>query len=147
VAVRAPIYDALMDGPPGAVELFHGYTYSAHPLACAAALAALDIYAADELFARAAALAPCLEDAIHSLKGAAHVIDIRNIGLVGAVELAPRPEAPGARGYDVFLDCFENGLLVRQTGDIIALAPSLVVEKAEIDRMVETLGAALARAG
>jgi beta-alanine--pyruvate transaminase len=145
VAVRAGIYDALMDGPPGAIELFHGYTYSAHPLACAAGLAALDIYTRELLFDRAAGLAPYFEDAMHGLKDARHVIDIRNIGLVGAIELEPRPDAPGARAFDIFLDCFEAGVLVRQTGDIIALAPPLIVEKAEIDRMVETLGAALAR--
>jgi beta-alanine--pyruvate transaminase len=146
VAVQGGIYDAVTDAAPeGAVELFHGYTYSAHPLACAAGLAALDIYAGDGLFDRAGALAPYFEDAIHGLKGLPHVVDIRDIGLVGAVELAPRDGAPGARGYDVFRDCFEAGVLVRQTGDIIALAPPLIVERDEIDRMTETLAAALRR--
>jgi len=147
VAVQRGIYEALMDdAPAGAIELFHGYTYSAHPLACAVALATLDLYAGDGLFERAAALAPDFEDAIHALEGAPHVVDIRNIGLVGAVELSPREgSAPGARAYDVFLDCFEAGVLVRQTGNVIALAPPLIVEKEEIDRMVETLAAALRR--
>jgi beta-alanine--pyruvate transaminase len=146
VAVQGAIYDAVTDAAPeGAVELFHGYTYSAHPLACAAGLAALDIYTGDGLFDRAGALAPYFEDAIHGLQRLPHIVDIRNIGLVGAVELASRDGAPGARGYDVFRDCFEAGVLVRQTGDIIALAPPLIVEKEEIDRMTETLAAALRR--
>ena len=140
VAVRTGIYDALMQGPENAIELFHGYTYSAHPLACAAALATLDIYRRDGLFARAAGLAPYWEDAVHALKGAPHVVDLRNIGLVGAVELEPRAGAPGTRAYDVFLECFRNGLLVRQTGDILAFSPPLIVEKKHIDEMFGTLG-------
>ena len=147
IAVRTGIYDALMQGPEGAIELFHGYTYSAHPLACAAALATLDIYRRDGLFARAAGLARYWEDAVHALKGAANVIDLRNIGLVGAVELEPRAGAPGARAYEVFLECFRNGLLVRQTGDILALAPPLTIDRPEIDRMFETLAKALKAVG
>jgi len=145
VGVGAHIYDALMTGPPGMVELFHGYTYSAHPLACAAGIATLDLYASEGLFARAAALAPVWEDALHALKGRPHVIDLRNIGLVGAVELAPRDGAPGARAYDLFLRCFADGLLVRQTGDIIALAPPLTIEKSDIERMFDILAGALDR--
>ena len=133
VAVETGIYDAFMDGPPGLIELFHGYTYSGHPLACAAALATLEIYADEDLFARAADLAPYWEDAVHSLKGRRHVIDLRNIGLVGAVELEPRQDAPGARAYDAFVACFESGLLVRQTGDTLALSPPLIIKKAQID--------------
>jgi len=143
VGVGAQIYDAMMDGPPDMVELFHGYTYSGHPLACAAGLATLDLYVREGLFQRAAELAPFWEDALHALKGRPHVIDLRNIGLVGAVELAPRDGAPGARGHDLFLRCFEDGLMVRQTGDIIALAPPLIIDKTQIDWAVERIDATL----
>ncbi|MGZ5097802.1 MAG: aminotransferase class III-fold pyridoxal phosphate-dependent enzyme [Usitatibacter sp.] len=139
VIVSSGIYEAFMSGPPGAIELFHGYTYSAHPLACAAGLATLQLYKDEDLFARAARMAPAFENAIHSLKGAPHVVDIRNIGLVGAVELAPRAGAPGARGFETYLRCFEKGVLVRNTGDIIALAPALIVEEAQIQQIVATL--------
>lgn len=140
VAVRKGIYDAFMDGPPGMVELFHGYTYSGHPLACAAGLATLEIYAEEDLFARADDLAPYWEDAVHSLNGLPHVIDLRNLGLVGAIELEPRDGSPGARAYDCFLRCFEAGLLIRQTGDILALSPPLIISKAQIDQIFTTLG-------
>jgi beta-alanine--pyruvate transaminase len=133
-----------MSGPPGAIELFHGYTYSAHVLACAAGLATVQLYEDEGLFERAARMAPKLEAAIHSLRGERNVIDIRNQGLVAAVEVAARPGAVGARGFDVFLRCFEDGVLVRQTGDILAVAPALIVEDSEIDRMVSSLRKALA---
>ncbi len=139
VIVSSDIYRSFMAGPPGAIELFHGYTYSAHPLACAAGIAALQLYRDEDLFARAARMAVKLEAALHGLKGTRHVIDIRNHGLVGAVELAPRPGAPGTRGFDTYLRCFERGVLVRQTADIIALAPAFIVEDAQIDRMAATL--------
>src|SRR4029079_9400030 len=139
VIVSRDIYQAFMSGPPGAIELFHGYTYSAHPLACAAGVATLKLYQDEDLFARAARMAPVLEDALHSLKGARHVIDIRNHGLVGAVEVAPRPGAGGARAFEPYLKCYEKGVLVRQTADIIAIAPALVVEDAQIDQIVSTL--------
>ena len=139
VIVSNEIHHAFMSGPAGAIELFHGYTYSAHPLACAAGIATLQLYKDEGLFARAARMAPKLESALHSLKGARHVVDIRNIGLVGAVELAPRAGAPGARGFEAYLRCFEKGVLVRQTGDIIALAPALIVEEKHLDRIVSTL--------
>ena len=142
VAVRKEIYDAFMDSPPG-VELFHGYTYSAHPLACAAALATLDIYTEEGLFARAAQLAPKWEDAIHSLKGRSNVIDIRNIGLMGAVELESRSGAAGARAMDVFLKCYETGLMVRQTGETIAMSPPLIISEGQIDEIIDILGAAI----
>ena len=145
VGVRAGIYDTLMTGPDNAVELFHGYTYSAHPLACAAGIATLDLYRDEGLFERAAALAPYWEQALHSLKGSPFVIDIRNIGLVGAVELAPRDDAPGTRAYDVFLGCYNDGVLLRQTGDILALAPPLIVTESQIDQIVETLRRVLTR--
>jgi beta-alanine--pyruvate transaminase len=138
VLVSTDIYKTFMGGPAG-IELFHGYTYSAHPLACAAGVATLDLYAAEGLFERAARMAPKLEDALHSLKGSRHVIDIRNHGLVGAVELAPRAGAPGARAFETYLKCYEKGVLVRQTGDIIAIAPALIVEDAQIDQIVSTM--------
>ena len=147
VIVSRDIYQAFMSGPPGAIELFHGYTYSAHPLACAAGVATLKLYQDEDLFARAARMAPVLEDALHGLKGARHVIDIRNHGLVGAVEVAPRAGAPGARGFELFLRCFEKGVLVRQTGDIIAIAPALIVEEGEIARIVSTMREVLSALG
>jgi beta-alanine--pyruvate transaminase len=139
VLVAAEIYEAFMAGPPGAIELFHGYTYSAHPLACAAGLAALKLYREEDLFNRAAAMAPRLEAALHALKGVRHVTDIRNQGLVGAVELASRPGAVGARAFEAFLKAFEKGVLVRQTGDIIAIAPPLIIDEAQIGQIVATL--------
>jgi beta-alanine--pyruvate transaminase len=143
VALRKGIYDAFMQGPPGAVELFHGYTYSGHPLACAAALATLEIYAEEGLFARAGELAPHWEDGLHALKGLPHVIDLRNLGLIGAVELESIEGKPGARAFDCFQRCFEKGLLVRQTGDIIALSPPLIIERGQIDELFGLLGDAI----
>ncbi len=139
VIASSDVYQAFMSGPAGAIELFHGYTYSAHPLACAAGIATLQLYKDEDLFARAARMAPFLEKALHSLKGTRHVIDIRNQGLVGAVELAPRAGAPGARAFEAFLRCYEKGVLVRQTGDIVAIAPALIVEESHIDQIVQTL--------
>lgn len=144
VFVRKHVYDTVVDGPEGAIELFHGYTYSGHPLACAAANATMDVYQNEDLFKRADSLAPYWENALHSLADAPHVIDIRNLGLVGAVELEPSPDGPGKRSYDIFLRCYEKGVLVRYTGDIIALTPPLIIETSEIDRIVEVLGEALA---
>ncbi len=141
VFVRKHVYETFMDGAAeGAIELFHGYTYSGHPLACAAGLATMDVYKEEGLFERAASLALYWEDAAHSLKGAPHVIDIRNIGLVAGIELEPRPGAPGARGYEMFTKCYAAGLLVRVTGDIVAASPPLIIEKREIDQLFETLG-------
>jgi beta-alanine--pyruvate transaminase len=147
VVVRGGIYDAVMQGPEHLIELFHGYTYSGHPLAAAAGLATLDVYAKDGLFERAASLAGEWEEAVHSLKGLPNVVDIRNLGLVAAIELAPRADGPGKRGYDVFLDCFRNGLHVRVTGDILAMSPPLIIERQEIDMAVDRIGAALKRVG
>jgi beta-alanine--pyruvate transaminase len=143
VFAQRKIYDAFMQGPENAIELFHGYTYSAHPIACAAGLATLDIYQREGLLRRAATLAPRLENAIHSLKGLPNVIDIRNYGLIGAVEFEPRAGKPTARAYDVFLKCFERGVLVRAAGDVIAVSPPLIVEEKQIDRIVEVLGQAI----
>jgi adenosylmethionine-8-amino-7-oxononanoate aminotransferase len=145
VIASSAIHDAFMAGPPGAIELFHGYTYSAHVLACAAGVATLQLYKDEGLFERARTMAPVLEDALHSLKGARHVIDIRNGGLAGAVELEPRAGAPGARTFDTYLGCWEKGLLVRQAGEIICFAPALIVEESHIAEMVGTLRDVLAR--
>ncbi|HEX6693007.1 MAG TPA: aspartate aminotransferase family protein [Burkholderiales bacterium] len=136
------IYDAFMQGPEG-IELFHGYTYSGHPLACAAGLGTLDTYADEGILTRGATLEKLFENSIHSLKGAAHVIDVRNIGLMGAVELEPRPGKPGARAYEAFLKCFEAGVLVRWTGDVLAFSPPLIAEPAQIERIFQTVGDAL----
>ncbi|NLR97678.1 aspartate aminotransferase family protein [Rhizobium sp. P38BS-XIX] len=140
------VYDGLMTGPESQIELFHGYTYSGHPVACAAGLATMEIYEEEGLLTRAAELADDWQNALHSLKGLPHVADIRNLGLVGAVELTPRDGAPGARAYDVFVDCFQKGLLVRVTGDIIALSPPLIIEREQIETIVSMLGDALKRA-
>jgi beta-alanine--pyruvate transaminase len=147
VVVRGSIYDAVMQGPDHLIELFHGYTYSGHPLAAAAGLATLDVYAKDGLFERAASLAGEWQEAVHSLKGLPNVVDIRNLGLVAGIELAPRADGPGKRGYEVFLDCFRNGLHVRVTGDILAMSPPLIIERQEIDMAVDRLSAALKRVG
>ena len=138
VFARKGIYETFMQGPEKSIELFHGYTYSAHPLACAAALATLDVYRDEGLLTRAAGLAGHWEQAMHSLRDCPNVIDIRNIGLIGAIELAPRDGAPGARAFDAFTRAFhEEGILIRVTGDIIALSPPLIIEPAQIDQLVE----------
>lgn len=139
------VHDALMTGPESQIELFHGYTYSGHPVASAAGIATIEIYEEEGLLTRAASLAATWQDALHSMKGLPHVIDIRNLGLVGAIELASRPGAPGARAYEAFVDCFNKGLLIRVTGDIIALSPPLIIEKDEITRLVSILADALKR--
>ncbi|MFC5069690.1 aspartate aminotransferase family protein [Flaviflagellibacter deserti] len=139
------VHDALMVGPESAMELFHGYTYSGHPVACAAGMATLDIYEREGLLTRGAKLAPHLEEAVHSLKGKPNVIDIRNIGMMAAIELAPRADGVGKRGYDLMVDCFKNGLLIRVSGDIIAMSPPLIAETPHIDEIIEKLGAALDR--
>jgi beta-alanine--pyruvate transaminase len=143
VCVRHAIYDAVVNNAAAGIELFHGYTYSGHPLAAAAGLATLDVYRTEGLFERAASLESFWEDAVHSLRGSPNVIDLRNIGIVGAVELEPRPGAPGARGFETFVKCFEAGLLVRSTADTIALSPPLIVERDQITHMFEVLRAVL----
>lgn len=145
VLVSEELQDALMQGPVEQIEFFHGYTYSGHPVAAAAALATLDIYATENLLTRASELEDYWQQALHSLSGLPNVIDIRNTGLVGAVHLTSRAGAPGARGYEVFENCFWDGLMVRCTGDIIALSPPLIVEHGHIDRIVETLGRIIQR--
>jgi beta-alanine--pyruvate transaminase len=138
VLVSKAIYETFMQGPEG-IELFHGYTYSAHPTACAAGLATLALYERDGLLTRAKALAQHWEDAAHALRALPHVIDVRNYGLMLGLELAPLPGKPGARAFEVFTKCFERGVLVRQTGDIIALSPPLIIETAQIDQIFGTL--------
>jgi beta-alanine--pyruvate transaminase len=142
--VRRGIYDAVVGkaGAPG-VELFHGYTYSGHPLACAAALASLDLYASEGIFEHAAELSPYWEEAVHSLKGLPHVIDIRNLGVVAGIELEPRQGTPGTRGYDLFVDCFRRNALIRVTGDTIALSPPLIAERAHVDELIGILAEGL----
>ena len=139
VFAKQSIHDAFMTGPEHLIEFLHGYTDSAQPLACAAALGTLDTYAEEDLLTRGATMAPVFENALHSLKGLPHVIDIRNIGLVGGIELEPIPGSPGKRAFDVFLECWERGVLIRTTGDTIALSPPLIVESAHIDQMVSTI--------
>ena len=140
VFAKQHIHDAFMTGPEHLIEFMHGYTYSAHPLACAAALATLDTYAEDGLLTRAAEMAPVFENALHSLKSSPHVIDVRNIGLVGGIELEPIAGQPGKRAFDVFLACWERGVMIRTTGDTVALSPPLIIENAHIDQLVSTIG-------
>ena len=139
------IHDALMQGPTAAIELFHGYTYSGHPVAAAAAIATLDIYAEEGLLTRAAVLSDEWAAVMHGLRDAKHVTDIRTIGLIAGIELESRPGAPGARAYEVFVDCFQRGLLIRVTGDIIALSPPLIIERAQIHTAAAILADALTR--
>ncbi len=148
VVVRRGIYDTVTNSaPPGMVELFHGYTYSGHPLATAAALASLDTFEEEGLFQRAQELAPYFEQAVQSLRELPHVIDVRNMGMVAGIELEPRPGAPTARAHEIFLKCYEKGLLIRTTGDIIALSPPLIISKTQIDELIDKLGTVLRAAG
>ncbi|MCX7043119.1 MAG: aspartate aminotransferase family protein [Gammaproteobacteria bacterium] len=144
VFVSNQVHDAFMQGPEGMIDLFHGYTYSGHPLACAAALATLDIYAEENLFEKAIEIGQYWEDAIHSLKGLPNVVDIRNFGLIGAIELGVRDGKPGARGYDVFTKCFhEKDLLIRTTGDVIALSPPLILDRNHVDQIFSRISEAI----
>jgi len=146
VVAGGHVYDAFMKGPENTIEFFHGYTYSAHPLACAAAIATLDTYADDGLLTRAATLEKTFADAVHSLAGEPNVIDVRNIGLVAGIELAPLPGEPTQRAFGVFLDCWQQGLLIRTTGDTVALSPPLIIDEAQIAQAVDTVRTALRRA-
>lgn len=143
VVVTNNIYQSFMDHADAPIEFFHGYTYSGHPIAAAAGLATLDVYREDGLFERAADLAPYFEDAVHALKGRRHIRDIRNLGLVGALELEPRPGAPGARGFETMVKAYQKGVMVRVTGDILAFSPPLIIERGQIDQMFETVAACL----
>lgn len=146
VFAQQKIHDAFMTGPEHLIEFFHGYTYSAHPLACAAGIATLDTYADDDLLTRAARMEGEFAKALHSLREEPNVIDVRNIGLVGGVELKPLDGQPAKRAFNVFLDCWDKGLLIRTTGDTIALSPPLIIESSHIERIVDTLRGALRRA-
>ncbi|WP_027168661.1 aspartate aminotransferase family protein [Mesorhizobium sp. WSM3224] len=137
VFVKKEIHDAFMTGPEHMIEFFHGYTYSGNPIACAAALGTLDTYKEEGLLTRGEELAPYWEDALHSLKGEPHVIDIRNIGLIGAIELAPIAGSPTKRAFSAFVKAFERGALIRTTGDIIALSPPLIITKGQINELID----------
>jgi beta-alanine--pyruvate transaminase len=144
VVASTAVHEAFMQGPAG-IEFFHGYTYSSHVLACAASIATLDTYRDEALFERSAELSPYFEEAAHSLADHPNVIDIRNLGMVAGVELAPRPGAPGARAYEVFVACYEAGLLLRATGDILAISPPLIISRPQIDELFGILGDAIKR--
>lgn len=137
VFVKKEIHDAFMTGPEHMIEFFHGYTYSGNPIACAAALGTLDTYKEEGLLTRGEELAPYWEDALHSLKGEPNVIDIRNIGLIGAIELAPIAGQPTKRAFSAFVKAFERGALIRTTGDIIALSPPLIITKGQISELID----------
>jgi beta-alanine--pyruvate transaminase len=143
VFVQDGIYDAFMDGPGHAIELFHGYTYSAHPLAVAACIATQGVYREEGLFERSAEMAPKFEDALHSLKDEPYVIDVRNYGLMGAVELQGIDGKPGERGLDAMVRAFENGAMVRVTGDTLAFSPPLIIEEPHIEALVENIRSVL----
>jgi len=145
VLARNSIHDVFMNGPEHLIEFFHGYTYSAHPLACAAAIGTLETYEAEGLLTRATELEAGFAEAVHGLRGEPNVIDVRNFGLVAGIELAPRAGEPGKRAFEAFLDCYQQGVLVRTTGDTIALSPSLIVEPGHIDEMVGAIRNALRR--
>jgi beta-alanine--pyruvate transaminase len=143
VLAKDKIYDAFMTGPEDAIEFFHGYTYSGHPLAAAAACATLDVYSDEGLYDRARSLEGYFEDALHSLKGEPNVIDVRNIGLIGAVELQGIEGQPTARAMQIFRECYDKGVIIRTTGDTLAFSPPLIIEKEQIDTVVETVKMAL----
>ncbi|WP_296923105.1 aspartate aminotransferase family protein [Polaromonas sp.] len=143
VLMRDAVHDAFMQGSVSAVELSHGYTYSGHPLACAAAMATLDAYFEDGLIAQAAALSPYFEDTVHSLRGLPGVIDIRNVGLLGGIELQPWADGPGTHAQAVAQQCLDRGVLVRAVGDTIALSPPFTMERKHIDQIVDSLRAAI----
>ena len=143
VLTRGDIYETFMTGPDSAIEFFHGYTYSGHPLAAAAGCATLDVYAEDDLFNRARSLEDMFADALHSLKDEPYVIDVRNFGLIGAVELTPIEGQPTARAMGIFRDCFDKGLIIRTTGDTVAFSPPLIVKETQIEETIETIRASL----
>ncbi len=140
VVCKNEIYDTVVNNAPAtAIEFFHGYTYTGHPLACAAACATLDLYQDEKMFERAAQLAPHFENAIHQLDGHKHVKDVRNLGLVGGIELHSRDEQIGARAYETFVKCYQEGVLIRVTGDIIAISPPLIINEAQISEIFDTI--------
>ena len=138
VLMKETLYQAFMTGPENAIEMPHGYTYSSHPVACAAGLGTMEVYEEEGLLTRVGELAKYWEDAAHAMRDCPHVVDIRNIGLIAAIELAPRPGAPGARGFETHIKAFEKGAYIRSTGDVLAFAPPLIIQKAEIDQLFGT---------
>lgn len=145
VLTASSIYETITNAAmPGAIEFAHGYTYSGHPLACAAGLATLEVYEGEGLFERVASLTPYWQQALHELDGARHVIDVRDLGLIGAIELEPRPGQPGARAFELYRRCYEQGLLVRATGDIIALSPPFIIEEDQIAEIMSIISRTLA---
>jgi beta-alanine--pyruvate transaminase len=145
VAASREIYDTMLEATAAGIEFFHGYTYSGHPLAAAAGLATLDVYQEEGLFQRARDMSELWEDAVHSLRGSPHVIDVRNLGLVAGIELQPREGQAGRRGMEVFQTCFDEGVLVRVTGDIIALSPPLIITPDQINEVVDKIADVLRR--
>ncbi len=143
VAVRDEIYRTVADGSPGGIELFHGYTYSGHPLAAAAAIATMELHRSEDLPGRARAVEAEWQEAAHAMRGLPHVTDVRDFGLIAGIEMEPRPGAAGQRALDVFRRCFDDGVLVRVTGDIVALSPPLIVERPHLDRIFGTLSDAI----
>ena len=139
VIVKDGIYETFMKAPGGGVEFLHGYTYSGHPLACAAGIAALQTYEEEDLFNRSATLASDFENGVHSLKGLPNVVDCRNLGLIGAVELSSRPGKYGERGYEVFEKCWERGVFVRPVGDSLAFCPPLIIDQANLQKLFSTV--------
>jgi beta-alanine--pyruvate transaminase len=146
VLARQAIHDVFMTGPEHLIEFPHGYTYSSHPLACAAGLATLETYADESLLTRAGQLSGYFAEQLHSLRGLPNVIDVRNYGLVGGVELSPIAGEPTKRAFSIFLDCYDKGVMLRTTGDIVAVSPPLIIEREQIDRIVDTLRGAIQRA-
>jgi beta-alanine--pyruvate transaminase len=143
VAASEDVYRTIVEGAPAGIELFHGYTYSGHPLASAAAIASVDLHKSDDLAGRAAAMEGYFEDGAHSMKGLPNVIDVRNMGLVAGIELQSRAGKPTERAMKIFHRCFDEGVLIRTTGDIIALSPPLIVERSHVDRMFGTIAEAI----
>ncbi len=143
VLAKSEIYDTFMTGPDGAIEFFHGYTYSGHPLAAAAGCAAMDVYTQEGLFDRAKSMEDTFAEALHSLKGEPNVIDVRNFGLIGAVELEPMEAQPTARAMSIFRKCYDEGVIIRTTGDTLAFSPPLIIDEAQIETVVETVRGAI----
>ena len=137
------IYESMMEDADAPIELFHGYTYSGHPVACAAALATLDIYKEEGLFDNAAHIAPVIEEAAHSLKGTKHIIDIRNLGVIAALELEPKKGAVGVRGFETMKKAWDLGLMVRANGDTLAFSPPLIINNSQVDEMFTKVKKAL----
>jgi beta-alanine--pyruvate transaminase len=148
VFARRSVHDTFMTGPEHLIEFFHGYTYSGHPLACAAALGTLDTYAEESLLTRGSTdIGTHFQESVHGLRSLPQVIDVRSMGLVAGIELAPLGGEPGKRAFSVFLACWEKGLLVRTSGDTVALSPPLIIERSHVDRIVDVLSDAIRKTG